>query len=62
MALVAHFGLKLHQVDVRTAFLNSDLEEKVYIEQSKGFVVNGQVYMVCILKKNIYRVKHASRQ
>jgi hypothetical protein len=39
MALVAHYDLELHQMDVRTAFLNGDLEENVYMAQPKGFVI-----------------------
>jgi hypothetical protein len=42
MALVAHFDLELHQMDVKTAFLNGDLEEDVYMAQPKGFVVEGK--------------------
>jgi hypothetical protein len=36
MALVAHYNLELHQMDVKTAFLNGNLYENVYMAQSKG--------------------------
>jgi hypothetical protein len=39
MALVAHYDLELHQIDVKTTFLNVDLLENVYMVQPKGFVV-----------------------
>ncbi|KAJ9696926.1 hypothetical protein PVL29_008922 [Vitis rotundifolia] len=42
MAIVAHFDLKLHQMDVKTAFLNGDLDEDVYIEQPIGFAEVGK--------------------
>ena len=62
MALVAHFDLKLHQMDVKTAFLNRDLEEKVYMEQPQGFETTSKRNLVCRLKKSIYGLKKASRQ
>ena len=62
MALVAHYNLELHQMDVKTAFLNGDLEENVYMAQPKGFVVEGKECMGCRLKKSIYELKQASRQ
>ena len=39
IALVVHYDLELHQMDVKTAFLNRDLYENVYMAQPKGFVV-----------------------
>jgi hypothetical protein len=62
MALVAHYNLVLHQMDVKTAFLNGDLEENIYMAQPKGFVVEGKERMGCRLKKSIYGLKQASRQ
>jgi hypothetical protein len=62
MALVAHYDLELHQVDVKTVFLNGDSEENVYMTQPKGFVVEGKENMGCRLKKSIYGLKQASRQ
>ena len=61
MALVAQFDLKLHQMDVKTAFLNDDLYEDVYMQQPEGFKPEGQEHLVCKLKKSIYRLKQASR-
>ena len=57
MALVAHYDLELHQMDVKTAFLNGDLEENVYMAQPKGFVMEGKERMGCRLKKSIYGLK-----
>ena len=62
MAMVAHYDLELHQMDVKTAFLNGDLEEEIYMDQPEGFVVEGKEHMVCKLKKSIYGLKQASRQ
>ena len=57
MPLVAHFNMELHQMDVKTTFLNGDLEEEVYMKQKKGFMSNGNDHMVCKLKKSIYGLK-----
>jgi hypothetical protein len=45
MTLVAHYNLELHQMDVKTTFLNGDLYENVYMAQPKGFVVEGKENM-----------------
>jgi hypothetical protein len=62
MTLVAHYDLELHQIDVKTTFLNRDLEKNIYMAQSKGFVVEEKERMGCRLKKSIYGLKQASRQ
>lgn len=49
MALYAHFDLELHQMDVKTAFLNGNLDEVIYMKQPEGFVVDGQEHLVCRL-------------
>jgi hypothetical protein len=61
MALVAHYDLELHQIDVKTIFLNGDLYENVYMTQPKGFGVEGKK-LGCHLTKSIYGLKLASRQ
>ncbi|GJR34523.1 zinc finger, CCHC-type containing protein [Tanacetum coccineum] len=42
IALAATHNLVIHQMDVKTAFLNGDLEEEIYMKQPEGFVMPGQ--------------------
>ena len=37
IAIAAIFYLKIHQMDVKTTFLNGDLDEEIYMDQLKGF-------------------------
>ena len=60
--IIAHFDLRLHQMDVRTVFLNEDLVEDVNMSQPIGFEEVGKDHMVCKLQKSIYGLKQASRQ
>src|SRR5262249_50588519 len=62
MALVAHYDLELHQMDVKTAFLNGDLSEEIFMAQPKGFIETGKEHLVCRLNKSIYGLKQTSRQ
>ena len=62
MALVTHYDLELYQMDVKTAFLNGDLEENVYMAQPKGFIMEENERIGCRLKKFIFGLKQASRQ
>ena len=48
-------------MNVRTTFLNRNLEEEVYMTQLKGFISNGRANQVCKLKKSIYGLKQALR-
>jgi len=56
LALVAFQDLKLEQLDVKTAFLHGELEEKIYM-QPEGFIVLGKEDYVCHLKKSFYDLK-----
>ncbi|RVW67820.1 Retrovirus-related Pol polyprotein from transposon TNT 1-94 [Vitis vinifera] len=49
-------------MDVKTAFLNEDLNEEVYMEQSEGFVLLGNENKVCKLVKSLYGLKQAPKQ
>ena len=62
MALIAYFDLELHQMDVKTAFLNGDIDETIYMVQPENFVSGATKRMVCKLKKSIYGLKQASRK
>lgn len=62
LTLVAHFDLELQQMDVKTAFLNGDLEDEVYMKQPKGFHSHDGEHLVCKLNKSIYDLKQASHQ
>ena len=62
LALVAHFDIELQQMDVKTAFLNRELEEEVYMKQLEGFSSSDGDHLVCKLKKSIYGLKQVSLQ
>ena len=59
MAIVAHFDLELHQMGVKTAFLNGEIDEIIYMEQPKNFVTGDSKSMDCKLKKSLYGLKQS---
>ena len=48
-------------MDVKTTFLNGEVEEDIYIQQPEGFSVHGNESHVCKMKKSLYGLKKASR-
>ena len=62
LAIAALRNLEVHQMDVKTAFLNRDLEEEIYMEQPEGCVVPGQERKVCRLVKSLYGLKQAPKK
>lgn len=61
LALAAQWKLKVFQLDVKSAFLNGDLQEEVFVEQPLGFVKDGEEGKVYKLQKALYGLKQAPR-
>ena len=57
LAIFVHLDLELFQMDVKTAFLNGELDEEIYMDQPIGFEVKEQGHKVCRLKRSIYGLK-----
>ena len=54
IAITAIHNLEIHQMDVKTSFLNGDLDEEIYMEQPEGFSIPGKEKKVCWLVKSLY--------
>ncbi|GJS05336.1 retrovirus-related pol polyprotein from transposon TNT 1-94 [Tanacetum coccineum] len=61
IANAAHKNMTIYQMDVKTAFLNGELKEKVYVSQPEGFVDQDNPSHVYKLKKALYGLKQAPR-
>jgi len=61
LALSSFQKFKVYQMDVKSTFLNGDLEEEVYIEQPDGFILGSDPKLVCKLNKALYGLKQAPR-
>lgn len=59
LALANQEGMAVHQMDVKTAFLNGDLSEEIFMIQPEGF--RQEKGLVCRLHKSLYGLKQASR-
>ena len=62
IAIAAIHNLEIHQMDVKTTFLNGDLDEEIHMEQLEGFIVPGQENKVCRVVKSLYGLKQAPKQ
>ena len=61
LAIVAQNKWHVSQMDVKSAFLNGYLEEKVYVEHPQGYEFPGQEHTVYKLKNELYGLKQAPR-
>ena len=61
IAIAAQEKWELHHLDVKTAFLNGEIKEDIYITQPEGFEVKGKEDHILKLKKALYGLKQAPR-
>ncbi|GJS38510.1 zinc finger, CCHC-type containing protein [Tanacetum coccineum] len=62
IAMASIHSLVIHQMDVKIAFLNGNLDEEVYMNQLQGFIMPGNENKVCKLIKYLYGLKQAPKQ
>ncbi|GAB2274148.1 hypothetical protein Dimus_039069 [Dionaea muscipula] len=62
LAVTAFYDLELEQMDVKTAFLNGDLDEIIFMSQPEGYTDSVHKHFVCKLNKSLYGLKQAPRQ
>ncbi|OMO54668.1 Zinc finger, CCHC-type [Corchorus capsularis] len=61
LALAAQNSWRIYQLDVKSAFLNGMLKERIFVEQPVGFEVKDKKDKVYLLKKALYGLKQAPR-
>ncbi|KAL1190989.1 Retrovirus-related Pol polyprotein from transposon TNT 1-94 [Cardamine amara subsp. amara] len=62
LAIVAEEDYELEQLDVKTAFLHGELDEKIYMEIPEGFEDQFKTGQVCLLNKSLYGLKQSPRK
>ncbi|KAI5731455.1 hypothetical protein M8J77_010194 [Diaphorina citri] len=60
LSVAVNKSMHVHTMDVKTAFLNGNLEDTVYMKQPEGFSKNPE--LVCKLNKSLYGLKQSSRE
>ncbi|UYV72172.1 hypothetical protein LAZ67_9002061 [Cordylochernes scorpioides] len=61
IAIASQQNMKIEQYDVKTAYLNAELKDDVYLEQPEGFVQAGQENKVCKLNRSLYGLPQSGR-
>lgn len=61
LAIAGKRNLSIHHYDAKTAFLNGELKEIIYIKQPEGYEQPDKKQMVCKLRKSIYGLKQAAK-
>ncbi|KAA0054700.1 gag/pol protein [Cucumis melo var. makuwa] len=61
LSIATFHDYEIWQMDVKTAFLNGNLEESIFMSQSEGYITQGQEQKVCKLNRSIYGLKQACR-
>jgi len=53
--------MKVKNFDIKTAFLNGDIEEDLYMSQPESYVTHGEEHLVCKLQRSLYGFKQSAR-
>ena len=61
LAIANELNLNVHQMDVKTAFLNGELDNEIYMKQPEEYVNKEHPNYICKLNKNLYGLKQAAR-
>ena len=61
LAIANQLDLEVHQMDVKSAFLNGNLAEEIYMKQPNGYIDKNNPHMVCKLQKSLYGLKQSAR-
>jgi hypothetical protein len=59
IALMTQEGWEVHHMDIKSVFLNGNLQEEVHIEQPTGFIIASKEHKVLKLKKALYGLYQA---
>ena len=62
LSIVVNRDYELEKLDVKTACLHGNLEKRILMDQSEGYVKPGDENKVCLLRKSLYSLKQSPRQ